>query len=58
MSIRINQGQGFATALVKELERRAINKNVACFETYASITARPFFEKLGYTVQAENTVVQ
>jgi len=52
------QGEGFATALVKELEHRVINENVACFETYASITARPFFEKLGYTVQAENTVVR
>ena len=43
------QGEGFATALVKELERRAIDENVVYFETYASITARPFFEKLGYT---------
>jgi len=52
------QGIGVATALVKELERRAIDENVACFETYASITARPFFEKLGYTVQAENIAVR
>ena len=52
------QGEGFATALVKELERRAIDENVVYFETYASITARPFFEKLGYTVQTENIVIR
>ena len=52
------QGIGVATALVKELERRVGQNNVACFETYASITARPFFEKLGYTVQAENIAVR
>ena len=52
------QGEGLATALVKELERRAIDENVVCFETYASITARPFFEKLGYTVQTENIVIR
>jgi len=52
------QGIGIATALVKELERRAIDENAVSFETYASITARPFFEKLGYTVQAENIAVR
>ena len=52
------QGEGVATALVKELERRAIDENVVYFETYASITARPFFEKLGYTVQTENIVIR
>lgn len=52
------QGKGIATALIKELERNAGVENVVCFETYASITARPFFEKLGYTVQTENTVVR
>ena len=52
------QGIGVATALVKELERRVGQNNVACFETYASITARPFFEKLGYTVQTENIAVR
>ena len=52
------QGQGIATALINELERHAREENVICFETYASLTAKPFFEKLGYTVQAENTVVR
>lgn len=50
--------QGIGTALVKEFERRAVGANVVCFETSASITARPFFEKLGYTVQAENIAVR
>lgn len=52
------QGKGFATVLVRELERRVGQNNMVCFETYASITARPFFEKLGYVVQTENTVVR
>lgn len=52
------QGKGIATALVKALEQRTINENIDFYETYASITARPFFEKLGYTVQSENTVVR
>ncbi|WP_196598024.1 GNAT family N-acetyltransferase [Pectinatus frisingensis] len=52
------QGKGLATALVKELERRAIDKNVVSFETYTSITAKPFFEKLGYSVQAENITIR
>lgn len=52
------QGIGIATALVTELERRMGQSDVFCFETYASITARPFFEKLGYVVRNENTVVR
>ncbi|MHB1485772.1 MAG: GNAT family N-acetyltransferase [Saccharofermentanales bacterium] len=52
------QGQGIATALINKLERNAREENVICFETYASITAKPFFEKLGYIVQRENTVVR
>ncbi|WP_307730925.1 GNAT family N-acetyltransferase [Acidaminobacter sp.] len=52
------QRKGIATALVKSLEKRSTNDNIEFFETYASITARPFFEKLGYTVQYENTVVR
>ena len=52
------QGIRIATALVTELERRMRQRDVFCFETYASITARPFFEKLGYVVRNENTVVR
>lgn len=52
------QGKGIATALINELEKRAKEKHVVCFETYASITARPFLEKQGYTVQKENVVAR
>ncbi|WP_446897851.1 GNAT family N-acetyltransferase [Clostridium sp. LBM24168] len=52
------QSMGIATGLVKELERCVEKNNVVCFETYASITARSFFEQLGYVMQTENTVVR
>jgi putative acetyltransferase len=52
------QRRGIATALVKELERNAQKAGVHTFITYASITAKPFFEKIGYTVKAENQVVR
>lgn len=50
------QRNGIATELVKALEVAMKKENVICFETYASITAKPFFEKLGYRVKAENIV--
>lgn len=51
------QGKGIATALSNELERRA-KEEVVCFKTEASITAKLFFEKIGYTVQAKQIVVR
>ena len=47
------QGKGIATALCNELEN-----TVQCDEltTHASITAKPFFEKRGYIVVAEQQV--
>lgn len=50
------QRKGIATELVKALEGAMKKENVISFETYASITAKPFFEKLGYGVKAENIV--
>jgi len=44
------QGQGIATALVHELEAEAIRMKLTEIDTDASITAKPFFEKMGYTV--------
>ncbi len=41
------QRQGVATAICDALEQ---NTKAAEFTTHASITARPFFEKRGYTV--------
>lgn len=52
------QGRGIATALVKKLEQQALQQHVFLFTTHASITAKPFFEKQGYRVVRENTVVR
>ena len=52
------QRRGIATALINELERRARKAGILNFETYASITARPLFEKQGYTVEIENKAVR
>lgn len=41
------QGKGIGKALCRELESAVKSKNLS---THASITARPFFEKLGYRV--------
>ncbi len=47
------QRQGVATRLCDMLERRAKSPVI---ETHASITARPFFEKRGYTTWCEQRV--
>lgn len=52
------QGKGIATALVKELEKQLAMCGISLFTTHASITAKPFFEKQGYIVIKENTVVR
>lgn len=46
------QGRGVATAICDRLEA-AVPKDIV---THASITARPFFEKRGYTVVKEQQV--
>ncbi len=46
------QGRGIATAICNQLEGAVQGKVV----THASITARPFFEKRGYTVVKEQQV--
>ncbi|MDO5544700.1 MAG: GNAT family N-acetyltransferase [Eubacteriales bacterium] len=48
-----HQRQGVATAICDALEQ---NAKAAEFTTHASITARPFFEKRGYTVVREQQV--
>lgn len=48
-----HQGQGVATALCDALEGMP---GVSTFQTHASITARPFFEKRGYRVVREQQV--
>ena len=47
------QRRGVATAICDALEQ---NTEAAEFTTHASITARPFFEKRGYTVVREQQV--
>lgn len=41
------QGQGVATVLCGQLESMA---GIECITVYASVTAKPFFEKRGYKV--------
>lgn len=48
-----HRGQGVATALCDALEGMS---GVSTFQTHASITARPFFEKRGYRVVREQQV--
>lgn len=48
------QGKGIATAVCNQLEA-AVQGNIV---TYASITARPFFENRGYKVIKEQQVVR
>lgn len=52
------QGKGIAKAMATELERLAEMQGISFFSTYASVTAKPFFEKLGYCVVSENKVVR
>ena len=55
---RDHQRRGIAAALLGALERRARAAGLSRFETHASVTARPFFERCGYRVETENTVVR
>jgi putative acetyltransferase len=47
------QRQGIATALYTELEQVAKARGCTVMTTEASITARPFFERMGFVVMAE-----
>jgi putative acetyltransferase len=50
------QRQGIATALCERVEREARAHAIERIFTEASITARPFFERIGYRVIAPQTV--
>lgn len=52
------QGGGIGTAIVNELEKNAFSCGNSHFTTHASVTAKPFFEKRGYTALCENKVVR
>lgn len=47
------QKLGIATAIVEKLENEAITHGVEEITTHASITAKPFFEKMGFAVFKE-----
>lgn len=48
------QGKGIAATLLKYVERLARKKGIAELRTEASVTARGFFEKKGFSVLGEN----
>jgi putative acetyltransferase len=52
------QRMGIATAIINTLEFDALKHSIFIFTTHASITAKPFFEKHGYKVLRENTVIR
>lgn len=52
------QGQGIAGMILHELERLAMKRGKQVISTFASLTARPFFERMGYAVIRENEVAR
>ena len=50
------QNMGIASAIVKELEKYAKKTCICTIITEASITAKPFFERLGYTLVKKQQV--
>lgn len=51
-----HQGKGIASRLLESLEQVAKSSGTSKLSTEASITARPFFEKRGFTLLEEQTV--
>lgn len=47
------QRKGIATMLLSEIERHAATMGIIRITSEVSLTARPFFEKRGYIVEAE-----
>ncbi len=52
------QRQGIAKAILANLERAAAEQGHRALTAFASITARPFFEAMGYTAKYENEVIR
>lgn len=52
------QGKGAGKALCREAEKYAADRGNGIVEVYGSITARPFFESLGYSVVRDNEVIR
>lgn len=51
------QRKGIASALLQQLEFKAQKLHISEIQTYASITAKPFFEQKGYSLVYINHVV-
>jgi predicted GNAT family N-acyltransferase len=47
------RGQGYGVAVLAELHRQAVLRGVAEIELHAQLTARGFYERLGYTAVGE-----
>lgn len=52
------QRRGIASSIVDALESELILRNITTFTTFASITAKMFFNKQGYNIVRENIVVK
>ena len=53
-----HQRKGIAAQILEALENEAVFHDTPAFTTFSSITARPFFEKMGYRVMYRNTVIR
>lgn len=51
-----HQGKGIALMLVEKLEAFAREQQVACIRSDVSLTARPFFERMGFRVVSPQKV--
>ena len=51
------QGEGIGSALLAQAQA-AVERSVSTFTVYASLTARTFFERSGYTVVTPNRVTR
>lgn len=52
------QRQGIAKIILEELEHAAANRGRETLSVFSSITAKPFFERMGYTVGHEHTAIR
>jgi putative acetyltransferase len=52
------EGQGIAGRIYAQLEEKALELNSDYIDSNVSITAKPFFEKMGFRVLAEQNVIR
>ena len=52
------QGQGIARKLYAQLEQKAAELNSDHIDSNVSITAKPFFERMGFIILAEQKVIR